>query len=95
MIEKKDLLPIVQEEVVRAVQEEFRQRGYNYVKETLERIKQDNPLVGFYIDEFVKRNQNLSPLLSPSLLIEYATIFVYRLIESQAEAEKMNREFGF
>ena len=89
MTEKKVLLPIVTPDVGFSVQADILQTEKNkYVLGILERLLKDNPRVAEFINSIV--------IYSPeeyAKVIAYTGAVVYRLLESQAEADEMNGEF--
>ncbi len=87
MSDKKGLLPYVSEEIGFALQGEILEKpGNEYVVEILQRLTEDNPHVANFIAT-MSLNSDGSPLHSA-----YLSILVYRLLESQADADKMKSE---
>jgi hypothetical protein len=82
-------LPRVTRETGYAVCREFEQENDNdYVIRLLERLEQVNPCIA----EFVSR---LAIQHDDPVGVSTAALLVYRLLESQAEADGLNREMGF
>lgn len=85
MSDKKGLLPIVSEDTGHAVQAELlHSRQSEYVSELLERLQEDNPRIA----EFVSR---LANKCRDPTAVTYGSLLVYRLLESQAEADELKR----
>lgn len=96
MSNKKGLLPIVSEEVTDVVELELEQKDIEYINEILNRMKEDNPVIYDVIQtsvSYLQTNYDYSEEeLLPAL---YLSTIVYCLLESQAEANKLNKEvFG-
>lgn len=80
-------LPTVSEEVCAAIQKELSEAtGNGYVADLLRRLQAENPLLAQFIANFAITQQNPTGVSTAGLL-------VYRLLESQAEANRMRREF--
>lgn len=90
MSDKQGLVPIVTQEVASAIKAEMLQSNSNdYIIEILERLGDgDNPSIANYLGQLA--NQSRTPF--EKQLIVYAGLGVYRLIESQIEANKMKKE---
>ena len=87
MTDKKGLLPIVHKEIGLAVQRKIsEQPGNEFLIQTIERLTEDNPCIANFVSQFgvVSGNPHL---------VAYVGIVVYRLLESQAEADKLDKEF--
>ena len=81
-------LPKVTKETGFAVCRELEQESdNNYVIRLLERLEDENPCVA----EFVSR---LAIQHDDPVGISTAALLVYRLLESQAEADSLNRQLG-
>ena len=86
MSDKKGVLPTVSEEVCFAVQAEIQQSKENdYVVDMLSRLQEDNPFIANFISTFSLKTSD--PTSST-----YAGLLVYRLLESQAQADKMEAD---
>lgn len=83
MSEKKMLLPVVSEEVGFAIQAEYRQNK-KYTQAIIVRLQEDNPCIVNFISQMALASKD------PQYVAETA-ILVYRLLESQAEADKLNK----
>lgn len=82
------MLPIVKEEVGFAIQAELLQGTNNeYVIEQIKRIQRENPCIINFISSFSVKGKD--PIASA-----YCGILVYRLLESQAEADEMKKSFS-
>ena len=90
MSNKKGLLPIISQEVGNSITAEILQtNGDKYMLDLLQRLGvEDNPGIANYVN--IMMMQAKIPDTREAIL--YAALGVYRLLESQAEADKMNRE---
>ena len=89
MTEKNVLLPIVTPDVGFSVQADILQTEQNkYVLGILERLLKDNPCVAGFINNMITDSPK-----EYAKVIAYTGAVVYRLLESQAEADEMNGEF--
>jgi len=89
MTDKKGLVPIVTQEVGFALQAELNQEGPEYFGSIFQRLfSGDNPAIAKYLYNLVEK------LPEDKTIILHAGLGVYRLLESQAEADKMTRELG-
>lgn len=89
MIEKKGLVSLVTPEVGFALQAELNQKGSGnlYFEAIFQRLLDgDNPAIAKYLYNLIEK------LPENKDIILYAGLGIYRLIESQAEADRMNRE---
>lgn len=83
-----DGLPRVTKETGYAVCREFEQEDdNNYVIRLLERLEEENPCIA----EFVSR---LAIQHDDPVGVSTAALLVYRLLESQLEADGLNRQLG-
>jgi hypothetical protein len=90
MTKKKGLLPIVKQEVRDVILAEIKQETLeDYVSRQLNNIKEDNPTIASFIDNFDKISQK------KLIHARYIGVIIYRLLESQAEAEKLEREIHY
>jgi len=81
-------LPIVTQEVGYAVKAEMEQRPANeYVSTVLERLEAENPCVAEFVSHFSLQHEN-------PVAVSTAALLVYRLLESQLEADEMKEQFG-
>jgi len=87
MSDKKGLLPIVTREVGAAISAERSTKEDD--KKFLERLVEDNPA----ILEFIERDTGVMKGIEAKQASIYTAISVYRLLESQAEANRMNQEY--
>lgn len=89
MTEKQGLLPLVSEDVCYAVQAELHHSKENeFVIELLRRLEKDNPLVANFIAQFSLTTED-------PVGATYAGLLVYRLLESQADANNLNKSAKF
>ena len=88
MSEKKGLLPIVDEDIGRIVKAEIPEgKERQYLAEIIERLSaRDNPHLGDFISRYSINMQSQDLLLTAT----YSAVVVYRLLESQAEADSRN-----
>ncbi len=81
-------LPIVTQEVGYAVKAEMEQRPANeYVAMVLERLETENPCVAEFISHYALQHEN-------PVAVSTAALLIYRLLESQLEADEMKEQFG-
>lgn len=88
MSEKKGLLPVVKEEIGHAVQAEMlHSNGKTYEIKMLQRLaRDDNPCIANFISAFAMGME--TPEARDAAM--YSGLLVYRMLESQAEADRMN-----
>jgi hypothetical protein len=80
-------LPIVTQEVGYAIKAEMeREAGNQYVVRILERIEAENPCVAEFVSQIALQHDD-------PVAISTAAILVYRLLESQLEADDMKEQF--
>jgi Mg/Co/Ni transporter MgtE len=85
-MDRKKLLPYVNEEIGFALQKEFLEtQGNEYVTQVLTRLREDNPCIANFIS-------NMSVSSGDPTSCATTGILVYRLLESQAEADKLKSE---
>lgn len=81
-------LPIVTQEVGFAIKAEMeRENGNDYVTRLLERIEAENPCVAEFISQIALQHDD-------PVAVSTAALLVYRLLESQMEADEMKEKFG-
>ncbi len=79
-------LPIVTKETGFAVCRELEQEEENgYVIRLLERLEEENPCVAEFVSRLAIQHED-------PVGISTAALLVYRLLESQAEADNLNRQ---
>jgi len=84
---KERLLPYVSEEVSEVLSKEFIETpGDQYTRKIFERLQSENPKIVHFVLEASMGSSDPMRVLHIGLL-------VYRLIESQAQADEMKREF--
>jgi hypothetical protein len=66
---------------------------YDYILQTFERLKEDNPPVQGYLHRLIKSREIEKHGPGAILGVKAGGILVYSMLELQAEAEKMAREF--
>jgi len=92
MTEKKGLLPIVSKEVGFSIQNEvFNSNENEFALNLIRRLaNEDNPCIANYLSQLAIQSRTAE--MRDAIL--YAGLGVYRLLESQAEADKMKQELG-
>jgi hypothetical protein len=81
-------LPAVTREVAAAVRGELlASQGNDYAVGILQRLEKDNPELAQFIALFSQTQANPAGVATGAVL-------VYRLLESQLDADRLNREFG-
>ena len=81
-------LPIVTQDVGYSVKAELEQTPANeYVTKILERLEVENPCVAEFISHFSLQHED-------SVAVSTSALLVYRLLESQMQADEMKDEFG-
>jgi len=84
---QKSVLPTVKPETCFSIETIFsRDEDETFVLRYLEEIKKTNPMVGLWIERF--SNKSDDPLMTSAC----ATV-VYKMLESQLEAERLNTLF--
>lgn len=82
----KLFFPVVKPEISGPLEHEMeKQTDIQYVKEQLKRLDIENPIIAKFIREFSKTTKDRLGVIFGSLL-------VYRMLESQAEANQMFQE---
>jgi len=84
-----DLLPFVKSEICCALREEIESECY--WQDQFRRLQNENPCIAQVIARFATALENED--IAQSVTI--GAILVYRLLESQAEANRMEDEFKF
>ncbi|MCI0340559.1 MAG: hypothetical protein L0216_05335 [Planctomycetales bacterium] len=80
-------LPRVTPEIGHAVKAELeRTPGNQYVVSLLERLEKVNPCVAEFVSQMALRHQD-------PVMVSTAALLVYRLLESQSEADEMKAQF--
>lgn len=83
----KNLLPVVSEDIGHAVREELlSQQGNDYAVEVIKRLAEENPCVAQFISNLILAASNRNEAMSAL----YVGVLVYRMLESQAEANYLN-----
>lgn len=80
----KFILPVVKPDIGGSLQREMTEKANDakYIRDTLERLDIENPTIGYFIRNFAKTTKDKKGAA-------YCGLIVYRLLESQAEANKM------
>lgn len=80
-------LPVVKPEIGGSLEREMIEKSNDlkYIKEQLRRLDVDNPTVAYFIRNFAKTTKD-------KVGAAYCGLIVYRLLESQAEANIMYQE---
>ena len=81
----KGLLPKIKPEIISSVIRDY-ERDNLYFANLTQRLTNENPCILQFIDEMSDMSNNPKYVLETSLL-------VYRLLESQAEADKLNEDY--
>lgn len=80
-------LPVVKPEIGGSLQREIVDKcDVEYVKKQLKRLDIDNPTIAKFIRDFSKTTKD-------RVGVAFCSLLVYRMLESQAEANRMNEEF--
>lgn len=58
-----------------------------YLKQQLARLDEENPIVAKFIRDFSKKTKD-------KLAVMFCGVIIYKMLESQAEADQMNIQFG-
>jgi hypothetical protein len=81
-------LPVVTKDVAAAIRAELiASDGNAYAIGILERLEQDNPELAHFIAVFAQTQEN-------AVGVATGAVLTYRLLESQLDADGMNRSFG-
>ena len=81
-------LPLVTKETGYAVCRELEREDNNdYVIQLLERLEEDNPCVAEFVSRLAIQHED-------PVGISTAAVLVYRLLESQAEADRLREQLG-
>ena len=81
-------LPIVKPEIGYSLEKElFDVDDVDYIKTQLKRLDEENPSVATFIRQFAKTTDD-------KINVAFCGLMVYRLLESQAEANWMNEEMS-
>lgn len=83
MSEKKGLLPIVNEEIGYSIQRDYARQS-SYCADLVNRLQEDNPCVLRFIVQMSARSEDQK-------LVAETALLVYRLLESQAETNQLER----
>jgi hypothetical protein len=85
----KNLLPFVTEEVGYSIAKDMCNDDEKYVIEELQKIQDENPVVANFIFKWIKINKKKEARIN----VAFCVIIVYKMLRSQAEADRMNEEF--
>ena len=82
-------LPVVKPEISGPLEHEIASCQYDeeYLEKQLSRIDEENPMIGHWIRSFAETTEDV-------IGASFCALVVYRMLESQAEANKMNFEDG-
>ena len=81
------LLPKVKPEICASMVQNIQSsQDKKFLKKELKRIKELNPSIGLWIEKFSKETKDF-------IGSAYCAIIVYKMLESQMEADQMNKEF--
>lgn len=79
-------LPVVKQEIGGSLERELINKDdLKYIKAQLKRLDVENPTIAYFIRNFAKTTKD-------KIGVAYCGLIVYRLLESQAEANRMNAE---
>jgi len=78
-------LPVVKPEIGASLQQEMPDSDLKYIKGQLKRLDTENPTVAHFIRNFAKTTKD-------KVGAAYCGLVVYRLLESQAEANRMYQD---
>jgi hypothetical protein len=81
------MLPKVSKATVNSVNRDFSRGGINYMKEKVSKVKKTNPLIYWYYLRFPTNSEDMDN-------DTYNGFIVYNLLERQAEAELMKKNFN-
>lgn len=83
----ESIMPIVQPEVCFSLEDECRNvSDAETVKRLYKKVKKENPIVAMWIKNWAKQSKDRISSMACALI-------TYRLIQSQIEADMMNRSF--
>lgn len=86
---RKKRLPVVTRETGYAVCRELEQaEGNEYILHLIERLETENPCIAEFISRLAIQHDD-------PVAISTAALLVYRLLESQAEADELNERLKF
>lgn len=82
-------LPVVKPEISGPLEHEISSSQYDeeYLESQLARIDEENPMIGQWIRTFAETTDDETGAA-------FCALVVYRMLESQAEANKMNFQYG-
>jgi hypothetical protein len=84
----KSFLPVVRPEIGGSLERDLLDKfDETYVIDHLDRLDTENPTISRFIRKFSKSTGD-------DIGAMFCGIIVYRMLESQAEANRMNEEFG-
>lgn len=86
----KPILPKVSEGVEESIKAEYLQNQEEYLSELIDRIKKENPTIIKFIVDCLSGIPEDNEIARKSVV--YSGLFVYRLLESQAQANKLEDE---
>ncbi len=89
--ENKQKLPFANRSIVEVIEHSLEEAD-DYVKETFERLKEDNPPVHGYLHELCKSRDAIKNGPAAMKAIKSGGIFVYSMLELQAEADKLGKQ---
>lgn len=80
-------LPVVKPEIGGSIERELvNKRDIEYIKKHLKRLDIENPTIAKFIKDFSKSTKD-------RVGTAFCSLLVYRMLESQAEANKMSEEY--
>jgi hypothetical protein len=82
----KDLLPVVNPAIGSALEHELLNKiDSKYIKDQLSLIKDENPVISFWIENFSKKTRDRKGAI-------FCGLMVFRLLRTQAECDRMKEE---
>lgn len=82
-----NLLPVVKPEIGACIEHELlnNKKDSIYIKEQLEKIKIENPVISFWIETFSKKTKDKKGAI-------FCGLMVFKMLRIQAECDKMKSE---
>lgn len=84
---KNNYLPLVKPEISCSMEQDLIQHSDDsYVMDRLHHLSENNPVIYTFLKEFSKQS-------SDPIFTLFSGLIVYKMLESQAEADEMNSEY--
>ncbi len=90
--ESKQGLPVAKNSITEVIEHSLEEAD-DYITQTFERLKEDNPNIIGYLQRLCKIREVEKYGLGAIRAVKSGGIFVYSMLELQAESDKMTREF--